>query len=306
MTAAAQPQPTHSVWELAGLDPTPEEEWDHLRAFLALGPDDIQAMLHTVEPLLKRSHELVVGNYDYLLSHHPTAAILGWDQGADPEHLAERRRFMTVWIARTLGLDMSHDLARYLFRAGQIHAAHGPRRIHVPERYVTGAISLVNVTFARFLAEDMPGAAIVPAALAGWNKLLTLHLHLMLCGYRSARDLDSGDQIVKVLLFGRMRSLIGRSDLTLCLHDGARIETALRKFFNYYPQARAEIFEIGWKDDERLDATGTPWLTVERVYRIKESPAWRVLLNGRDLRYSGGLNRIIQQGDQISIYPPGR
>ena len=46
-----------------------------------------------------------------------------------------------------------------LFRAGQLHAAHGPRQAHVPEVYVTGAISLVNAAFARFLHEEMPGDA---------------------------------------------------------------------------------------------------------------------------------------------------
>ena len=58
-----------------------------------------------VEPLFRRGHELVVGNYDYLLAHHETAVILGWDSGADQEHLAERRRFFTVWLVLTLGLD---------------------------------------------------------------------------------------------------------------------------------------------------------------------------------------------------------
>ncbi|NJN97265.1 MAG: hypothetical protein HC875_25860, partial [Anaerolineales bacterium] len=145
------------AWELSGLSPTPTEEWQRMRSFLELGQADLTAMVETVEPLFKRGHELVVGNYDYLLKHHDTAVILGWEQGADPAHLAERRRFFTVWLSRTLGLDLSDDFARYLFRAGQIHAGHGPRQTHVPELYVTGAISLVNATFARFLAEECRG-----------------------------------------------------------------------------------------------------------------------------------------------------
>jgi molybdopterin converting factor small subunit len=295
-----------SGWHLTGLMPTPEEEWQRLQTFLGLGRADIQSMMATVEPLFRRGHELVVANYDYLLQNHETAAILGWEQGADEEHLAERRRFFTVWLARTLGLDFSHEFARYLFRAGQIHAAHGPRQIHVPEVYVTGATSLVHATFARFLAEEMPGAAVVPAALAAWNKVLSLHLHMMLTGYRSARELDGGDFGLKVVAFGRMRDVMGRHELTIHVPDGARIETALRKFFNYYPQARAEVLETGWQDGERLDATGTPWLTVTRTYRIKDHPAWRVLLNGRDLRYTGGLQTMISPGDQLSVFPPGR
>jgi len=292
------------TWELSGLNPAPEEEWQRMQEFLGLGQADIEAMLQTVEPLFRRGYELVVGNYEYLLQNHETAAILGWEQGADPEHLAERRRFFTVWLARTLGLDFSDDFARYLFRAGQIHAGHGPRQIHVPELYVTGAISLVNATFARFLSEEMPGAPVVPQALAGWNKVLTLHLHMMLTGYQTARALDSGDFSLKVSLFGRMRAVTGRRELMLRLSKGARVETALQKFFNYFPQAREEVFKTNWLDGFRLDATGTPWLTTERVYQVK--PGWRVLLNGRDLAYLGGPRIPVSPRDELSIFPPGR
>jgi molybdopterin converting factor small subunit len=291
-------------WTLTGLTPTPEEEWRRMREFLSLSQADIRAMLETVEALLKRGHELVVGNYDYLLQNHETAAILGWERGADPEHLAERRRFFTVWLARLLGLDFSEDLARYLFRAGQLHAAHGPRHTHVPEVYVTGAISLVNATFARFLSEEMPGAAVVPLALAGWNKVLSMHLHMMSLGYHAARALDQGDFSLDVGLFGRMRTVTGRQKLTIQLPARARMETALRKFFNYFPQARAEVFDINWHGDERLDATGTPWFTAEKVYQVK--PMWRVLLNGKDLSYIGGPQVSVSEGDGISIFPPGR
>lgn len=291
-------------WELAGLMPTPEEEWQRLREFLSLDRTERGAMLETVEVLFKRGHELVVGTYDYLLHDSETAAILGWERGADPEHLAERRRFFTIWLARTLGLDFSDDFARYLFRAGQIHAGHGPRQIHVPEVYVTGSIGLVLAAFARFLAEDMPGAAGVPLALAGWNKVLSMHLHLMLQGYHSARALDSGDFSVDVSLFGKMRTITGRHKLKIGLPHNAKMETVLYKFFNYFPQARSAVFDLNWLGGERDDASGTPWFVAEKLYTIK--PMWRVLLNGRDVSYLGGPSIAVSPDDGISIFPPGR
>ena len=291
-------------WTLDNLQPLPEEEWDRLREFLALGQADIAAMLTTIEPLFRRGHELVVGNYDYLLAHHETAVILGWESGADEAHLAERRRFFTVWLARTLGLDFSHDFARYLFRAGQIHAAHGPRQVHVPERYVTGAISLVQATFARFLSEEMAGHPQVPAALAGWNKALTLHLHMMLQGYQAARSWDAGEQTATISLFGKLRPLTGRESLPLHLSQDSAVRQVLVKFFNYYPHLRREVFHLEWRQSERIDEKGKPWMLALPTYRVKHG--WRILRNGRDIAYLAGLHTPVMAGDTISLFPPGR
>ncbi|MBK8048983.1 MAG: hypothetical protein IPK16_18825 [Anaerolineales bacterium] len=122
INGAGKPQ----IWQIDGLSPLPEEEWQRMRAFLAISEPEMGAMLASVEALFKRGHELVVGTYNYLLQNAETAAILGWESGADPAHLSERRRFFTVWLARLLGMDFSTDLAHYLFRAGKFHAAHGP------------------------------------------------------------------------------------------------------------------------------------------------------------------------------------
>jgi len=290
--------------ELSRLNATPEEQWRHLRDFLDLNRADLDAMAGTVEILMRHATEFVVSAYDYLLHFKQTAEILGWEQGADPAHLAERRRFFTIWLARVLGLDLSDDLAHYLFRAGKYHAGHGPRHIHVPEIYVTGAISLAQASFASYLASEMTDAALVAHALTGWNKLLTMHLHLMTAGYRAARALDEGDFSVEVALFGRLRDLTGRRKVTVRLAESERAEHVLRKFFDYFPEVRAEVFDVGWDDDYRLDDRGTPWLTTRRVYRARRD--WNIRLNGRNIEYAGGLTAPISPGDEVSVFPPGR
>ena len=297
-------QQSGRVWSISGLSPLPEEEWQRILTFVGLRDDERKAMLATVETLFRRGHELVVGTYDYLLHHEETAVILGWERGADPSHLAERRRFFTLWLARLLGLDLSDDLARYLFHAGKLHAGHGPRRTHVPGVYVTGSISLVNAAFARFLTEEMPGDPCVAPALAGWNKVLTAHLHLMQMGFNSTVALDQGDFPVRLALFGKMRTLAGLNELNVHLTRGAVIADVLRKFFDYAPSTRTDVFDVEWHGDEVFDHTGTPWFRPRKHYRVK--PMWRVLVNGKDVSFLEGAATAVQAGDEVHLFPPGR
>ena len=79
---------------------------------------------------------------------------------------------------------------------------------------------------------------------------------------------------------------------------------ALRKFFDYFPQARGEALEAGWLPGERVDEMGKPWMTVEAVYRPKFG--WRVLLNGRQIDYLPREEWLLKEGDELQVFPPGR
>lgn len=291
------------VLSLHGLTPAPEETWDRLLRFLNLSDDELTAMQQTADILLRRAPQLVVDTYDYLLHFEETAAILGWELGADPEHLEERRRFFTLWLARTIGLDMGHDFAQYLFWAGKKHAGHGPRQTHVDPMYVLGSTSLVHAAFADFIAAEIADAPVVARALAGWNKYLSLQLQLMVDGYHAARAIEEGDYPIEVAVFGRLRSLLDVEKLSIWVPNLAPAGDLLRKFFNYYPEARSEMLEREW-------GTGSPngdatWLAeLKHVYTPRRG--WNVMLNGKDLRFHGGLDAPLKEGDHISIFPPGR
>ncbi len=287
--------------ELHGLAPAPEERWQKLRAFAGPSPVEWEAMRATVEPLFRRGHELVAGTYDYLLHTRETAAILGWETGADPEHLSERRRFFTIWLARVIGMDLSDSFACYLYHAGDIHAGHGPRRIHVPEQYVTGSIGLVQSAFASYLAEAGTPAATLAPALAGWNKYLLMQLDLMLAGYAAGRALDGGDMAVPVTLYGRLRPLAGCTELTAHVRAGEPLGVLLSKVFAVLPALRAEALELRWHD---ATPPGAVWMEVEPVYRVKRG--WRILHNGRDAAFTAGLPAVLTSGDTVAIFPPGR
>lgn len=287
--------------ELSNLDADPAEEWQRMLRFSELGRDDFAAMSRTVEALLLRSNELVIGTYDYLRSVPETAAILGWEAGVDDEHLEERRRFFTVWLARTLGMDTSAEFAYYLFRAGKYHSGHGPRQIHTPTSYVTVSIGLVLSSFSRFMLEAHLPAEVISPAMGGWNKYLSVQLNQMNLGYKVAQDLSRGDFPVHFSVFGRLRTLVDRNEFDIQADQGADVADMLRKFFNYYPQVRSEALDRLWHSEEKSNSL---WTEVVPVYQPRRG--WRVLLNGRDLAYEEGFQASVKEKDGIALFPPGR
>jgi len=287
---------------LEGLAEAPEARWQKMLRFVGWNEQAREDASRSLEILLQRARELVVATYDYLRSIPETAAILGWEEEVDGAHLEERRRFFSLWLARVLGLDTSDEFAHYLFRAGQIHAGHGPRRIHVPPEYVTGAIGLVQASFAQFMAEGGMEATVLAAANAAWARYLQVQLDMMLFGYQVAREMDQGDVSVRIELYGRLRALTGETAVSLRVQRESPVAEALRKFFNYFPKARKEALEPVWRSVERPDAS---WVEVHQVYVPRH--AWRVLLNGRDLAYAGGFYQPrLKAGDVLALFPPGR
>lgn len=287
--------------QLNDLSPNPADEWQQMLQFCSLTASEQQAMYRTVESLMKRSTELVVNTYDYLLSVPETAAILGWEEKVDEDHLEERRRFFTIWLARTLGLDKSEEFAYYLFRAGQFHAGHGPRSIHTPPAYVTASIGMVLATFAHFLNDAGLPAETIAQALAGWSKYLTVQLNQMALGYAIAREFSSGEFETRVTLFGRMRPLIGKNEIKIPLSPGASVHDLLKKFFDYYPQARPVVLDRVWQSHDKVDSL---WVEVTPAYIPRNG--WRILLNGRALGFEKGFNETVRKKDEIAIFPPGR
>lgn len=287
--------------ELHNLHPAPQETWRRMLRFVGWSATERAAAARSVEALFRRGADLVVQTYDYLRQTPETAAILGWEQGADAAHLEERRRFFTIWLARTLGLDTSDEFADYLFYAGKSHAGHGPRQIHTPPEYVTGSLGLMLAAFARLMAEAELPAETTAGALAAWGKYLSVQQNQMQLGYQAARDLAHGPTPVRCTFYGRLRPLLGVQVLLVQAEPGANAGVVLGKLFNYYPQLRSEALDRIWESEERTDAA---WVEVTPVYAPRAG--WRTLLNGRDLRYDGGFAAPVQPGDVIAIFPPGR
>ncbi|MFN8635891.1 MAG: protoglobin domain-containing protein [Chloroflexota bacterium] len=283
------------------LAPDPREEWQRLLRFVGWGEADRLAAARSVEAIFARGHELVVETYAHLAKVPETAALLGWQDGPEPEHLEERRRFLTIWLARTLGLDTSDELAVHLFRAGLVHHGLGSRRVHVPQSYVIATVGLVQAGFARCLAEAGLPADVTAAALGAWSRYLSVQLDVMLLGYRAAADLTDGDVTVRCAAYGRLRELFGDRAVLVGLRRDGSLGEVLGKLFAAYPRVRAEVLDRVWDESE---PAASRTVTLTPVYMPR--PGWRLLLNGRDASYEGGLDQQVGAGDEVSLFPPGR
>ncbi|MCZ7670140.1 MAG: hypothetical protein M5U34_24685 [Chloroflexi bacterium] len=195
-------------------------------------------------------------------------------------------------------MDTSDEFAYYLFRAGKFHAGHGPRQIHTPTAYITTSIGLVGATFARFMLKPiLPAMWLPPRRPVGKNTCLCSQM--MYLGCELARDYDDGDVAVPISLFGRMRSMVGQAQVTVHVNDGESVEAVLRKFFNYHPHARTFALERVWHSHEKRDSN---WVELNPSY-VPRPRGWRILLNGRNVTYGGGLDMPVHQEDTLSIFP---
>jgi molybdopterin converting factor small subunit len=288
-----------SSLELRNLVPEPPVVWQRMLRFVGWSDQDRQAALQSVEILFRHGPDMVVATYDHLLHVPETAAILGWERRTNETHLAERRRFFTLWLLRVLALDTSDECASYLFQAGKAHAGHGPRRIYTPPEYVTGSMGLVLAQFAQHLATSGLSARTIGEALAAWNKYLAVQQHMLLFGHQVARDMHEGSITVHCTVFGRLRPILGTTDLDIYTQDGATVGDVLRKLFNYYPHARGEALDQVWESEEQA-----LWPELIPVYRPRRG--WRVLLDGREIEYRGGTALPVHAAANLAIFPPGR
>ena len=87
---------------------------------------------------------------------------------------------------------------------------------------------------------------------------------------------------MKVKVFATLRMLVNAKEIDVPGGPGDTIGQVLHRLVEHYPQLRSEIFT----EDGRLQ---------DRVH---------VFLNGRDVRYLQGLETVIEQEDEIRIFPP--
>lgn len=154
-----------------------------------IGFSDADAALvrETAAPVAAVREAAAAAVYDHLLSIPETARWFQHPDGRpDQDALAERRRTLADWLALVASADLSEDTAQALVRIGRMHATSaatpaGP----VPASLIAATIAFAQGAVAGVLRDALGPERALDAVLA-WNKLLALHLDLMLAGYERA------------------------------------------------------------------------------------------------------------------------
>jgi Protoglobin len=156
-----------------------------LMEFVELGDADVATIRRTAPAILKHEQVITAALYEHFLKFPATARFfLKDDDTPDAQRLERRKHSLGRWLRETAEVAMTHDFVYHLLAMSLSHSHRefGPGG-KVPPQFMVGAMSIAQTAFARlFQAElDDPHAAF-EASLA-WNKLLLVHLNVLLIGY---------------------------------------------------------------------------------------------------------------------------
>ncbi len=158
---------------------------NELMAFTGLDDDDVQIIRQTAPMILKHERAITSALYEHFLQFPATAQFFLTPEGNPDEQRLERRKHsLTRWLRETAEAAMTHDFVYYLLAVSVSHShrSHGPGG-KIPPQFMIGAMSLAQTTFAGLLRDEMDDVAQAFDAAMAWNKLLLLHLNVLLLGY---------------------------------------------------------------------------------------------------------------------------
>jgi hypothetical protein len=156
-----------------------------LMDFVGFTDGDIDVIRRSAPALLKHERAITDALYEHFLTV-PAAArfFLLPDGRPDQPRLERRKHSLGRWLHQTAEAAMTHDFLYALLAIGLSHShrSFGPGG-KVPPHLMVGAMSLAQSAFARIFREELGDLAEAFEASLAWNKLLLIHLNVLLVGY---------------------------------------------------------------------------------------------------------------------------
>ena len=156
-----------------------------LMEFVGFDETDAATVRRSAPAVLAREAEFTTALYEHFLKFPDSARFfLGPDGEADAARIERRKHSLGRWLRETAQAAVTHESAYYLLAVGLSHShrATGPGGT-VPLHLMVNAISLAQTAVARLFAEALGDAREALAASIAWNKLLLVHLNVLLLGY---------------------------------------------------------------------------------------------------------------------------
>src|SRR5918996_550500 len=156
-----------------------------LMDFVRLTEADLAVIRRSAPTLLKHERISTAALYEHFLKFPAAARFFLLPDGTpDQPRLERRKHSLGRWLHETAEAAMTHDFLYYLLAVGLSHShrSFGPGG-KVPPHLMIGAISLAQSAFARILQEELGDLAEAFEASLAWNKLLLIHLNVLLIGY---------------------------------------------------------------------------------------------------------------------------
>jgi protoglobin len=153
--------------------------------FVGLGEADLATVRRTAPLVLRHEMELTTALYEHFLKFPASARFfLGPDGAPDTARIERRKHSLGRWLRESAEAAMTHDFAYYLLSVALAHShrEYGPGG-RVPARFMVGAMSLTQTALARVLEAELGDPAQAFEASLSWNKLLLVHLNVLLIGY---------------------------------------------------------------------------------------------------------------------------
>jgi hypothetical protein len=156
-----------------------------LAVFVQWSDADAAAVRRSAPQVLAHEAALTTAVYEHFLAH-PAAArfFLKADGSPDVERLERRKHSLARWLRATAEASLETDELYGVLGVGIAHShrSYGPGGA-IPPELMVGAMSLVQTALAKILVSELADPEAALAASVAWNKLLLLHLTVLLHGY---------------------------------------------------------------------------------------------------------------------------
>jgi Protoglobin len=156
-----------------------------LMDFVGFTEADIDVIRRSAPALLKHESAITDALYEHFLKFPAGARFFLLPDGTpDQPRLERRKHSLGRWLHETAEAAMTHDFLYYLLAVGLSHShrSSGPGG-KVPLHLMVGAMSLAQSAFARIFQQELGDLSAAFEASLAWNKLLLIHLNVLLIGY---------------------------------------------------------------------------------------------------------------------------